>query len=73
METYLVSDIRSHFSPISVHLLEESQVIVAVQELIIALFRLDRFQAGVLQYNDDTLLRVLLVVLLEAILLSLLR
>lgn len=70
---YLVGDIGSDLSPVSVHLLEESQVIVAIEKLVTALFRLDGFQAGMLQYYDDTLLGILLVGFLEPVLLGFLQ
>lgn len=65
-------DVRSHFSPISIHLFQSSHVIVTIQKLITALLRFDGFQTRVFQHDDHALLRILFLRLLEAILLGLL-
>lgn len=67
--TYLVCDIRSNLSPIAVHLFQESEVVIAVEKLVVALLRLDCFKAGVLQHDDYSSLRILFLRLLESILL----
>lgn len=68
-----MGDIRSNSSPISIHLFEECHVIVAIEELVVALFSFDSFEAGVLQNDDDSFLRILFLGFLEAILLGFLR